>query len=148
MRGVSRAVPDGSGVIAVAYADASRVSAASPQDVLAAAANAGAAGILLDTADKSGVGLCGLMSREALREWIAGAREAGLMVALAGKLSADDIQWLAPMDIDIIGVRGAACEAGRTSQISAPRVSRLRARCAAPARRERPWRSLAPAAQT
>jgi uncharacterized protein (UPF0264 family) len=119
------------GVIAVAYADADRVSAAAPQDVLAAAVGAGAAGVLLDTADKNGPGLCSLWSRDALARWVTAVRRAGLLVAVAGRLSADDLAWLAPMDIDIAGVRGAACEAGRSSAISAPRVRTLRARCRA-----------------
>ncbi len=122
--------PEARGVIAVAYADADRVSGAAPQDVLAAAANVGAAGILLDTADKNGPGLCGLMSRDALTRWISASRGAGLMVAIAGKLSMEDVDWIAAMDVDIVGVRGAACEAGRTSEISELRVRMLRARLA------------------
>ena len=131
MRGVAQAAPVESGVIAVAYADAATVSSAAPDDVLAAAIVTGVAGILLDTADKHGPGLRSLMSRDALVRWIAASRDAGLMVAIAGKLSPDDLDWLAPLDIDIVGVRGSACEAGRTSRISATRVSMLRARCAA-----------------
>ena len=119
------------GVIAVAYADADRVSAAAPGDVLAAAADTGAAGVLLDTADKVGPGLCSLWSRDALERWTASARRAGLLVAMAGRLSADDIAWLVPLGVDIVGVRGAACEAGRSSAISARRVRTLRARCRA-----------------
>ncbi len=136
--GVSRATPAAGGVIAVAYADAHRVSAPSPQDVLAAAVKARVAGILLDTADKDGPGLRALTSDDGLGGWIAQARAAGLVVAVAGKLSADDLDWIAPMDIDIVGVRGAACEAGRSSQISVPCVSMLRARCAAASPHARP----------
>jgi uncharacterized protein (UPF0264 family) len=138
--GVSRAVPVESGVVAVAYADADRVSAASPQEVLAAAVNARVVGILLDTADKNGPGLRALMSDDALQAWVASCRDAGLLVALAGKLSAEDLDWLAPMGIDIVGVRGAACEAGRASQVSAALVRALRARCAADCLHARPLR--------
>lgn len=141
MRGVAAAAPEASGVVAVAYADAERVSAAAPHDVLAAAARVGVAGILLDTADKHGPGLRALMSPDALNRWIAASRDAGLIVAIAGKLSAEDIGWLALMDVDIAGVRGAACEGGRTGAISTPRVSMLRARCGAVSPPRAPLRS-------
>src|SRR5687768_11285504 len=47
-------------VIAVAYADNERAGAAGPDDILDAAMRAGAAGLLIDTADKGGPGLLGL----------------------------------------------------------------------------------------
>jgi (5-formylfuran-3-yl)methyl phosphate synthase len=125
-RGVAQTTATG-GVIAVAYADAERVASAAPRDVLDAAVATGAAGILLDTADKNGPGLRALMPGDVLRRWISLCRDAGLMVAVAGKLSADDIDWLATTDIDIVGVRGAACEGGRLGVISASRVRMLRA---------------------
>ena len=54
------------GVIATAYADADRVASLNPFVVIDAAASAGATGVLLDTADKQGPGLPGLMSPEQL----------------------------------------------------------------------------------
>ena len=114
-------------VVAVAYADYRRVGSLSPEQVRRAAARAGVAGVLLDTADKSGPGLLGLVPLPALVDWIAAAREKGLIVALAGKLTADDVAALATTGADIIGVRGAACDEGRTGRLSADRVRRLRA---------------------
>jgi (5-formylfuran-3-yl)methyl phosphate synthase len=123
------------GVIATAYADADRVPSLNPFAMIDAAALAGATGILLDTADKQGPGLPGLMSSETLSSWVSAARDARLLVALAGKLTADDFRFANDAGADIIGVRGAACDSGRTGQIVAARVRALRS---AVARRSTP----------
>lgn len=117
-------------VVAVAYADANRVAAASPAAVLAAAARAGVAGVLLDTADKSGPSVRQLMSPPALTEWVRTAREAKLRVAMAGKLTAGDLPFARDLGVDIAGVRGAACIGGRTGRVSSRLVRALRAGCA------------------
>jgi (5-formylfuran-3-yl)methyl phosphate synthase len=123
------------GVIATAYADADRVASLNPFAVIDAAASAGATGVLLDTADKQGPGLPGLLSPEQLYSWVRAARDARLLVALAGKLTADDFHFVNDAGADIIGVRGAACDGGRTGQITAARVRVLRS---AAARRSTP----------
>jgi uncharacterized protein (UPF0264 family) len=123
------------GVVATAYADADRVESLNPFAMIDAAALAGATGLLLDTADKQGPGLRGLMSSERLHSWISAARDARLLVALAGKLTADDVGFVNDAGADIIGVRGAACDGGRTGQIVAARVRAIRS---AVARRSTP----------
>ncbi len=114
------------GVIATAYADADRVASLNSFAVIDAAAAAGAAGVLLDTADKAGPGLPGLMSAATLLSWVTAARDARLLVALAGKLTADDVSAVNDTGADIVGVRGAACDGGRTGRIVAARVRALR----------------------
>jgi uncharacterized protein (UPF0264 family) len=114
------------GVVAVAYADADR--AASLDDLLDWGER-GAEGVLLDTADKSGPGLRGLVTPHALAAWVAKAHEAGLVVALAGQLTADDLAFVRDAGADIAGVRGAACHGGRTGRVGADRVRLLRALC-------------------
>jgi uncharacterized protein (UPF0264 family) len=113
-------------VIATAYADAYRVNSLDPRAIVDAAAEAGATGVLLDTADKQGPGLPGLMSVATLSSWVRAARDAGLLVALAGKLSVADFRYANETDADIVGVRGAACEGGRTGRIVVARVRALR----------------------
>jgi uncharacterized protein (UPF0264 family) len=114
------------GVVAVAYADAAR--AASLPELLEWAA-LGAAGVLLDTADKSGPGLRALVAPRTLAAWVTSAHEAGLLVALAGQLTADDLAFVREAGADIAGVRGAACHGGRTGRVEADRVRRLRTLC-------------------
>ena len=117
------------GVVAVAYADEERVGSLAAGALVGIAARAGAAGVLLDTADKSGPGLPGLITPSALAQWVAGAHEAGLLVALAGKLTAEDFAFVRCTGADIAGVRGAACDSGRAGHVSSEKVALLRAWC-------------------
>jgi uncharacterized protein (UPF0264 family) len=134
---------DHAGVIATAYADADRVASLDPFQVVDAAAAAGVTGILLDTADKQGPGLRQLMSSARLRSWVAAARDARLLVAVAGKLTAGDLGFVDDAGADIVGVRGAACDDGRTGRIVPARVHELRS---VVARRSTPAPAPGPAA--
>jgi uncharacterized protein (UPF0264 family) len=107
-----------------------------------AAAAAGFAGIMIDTAGKSG-GLLTLTSLGALGEFIALARRHGLMAGLAGSLRVADIDRLAPLGPDLLGFRGGLCEGfDRRRPLLAPAVVAAAARLAAlagdPARRPAP----------
>lgn len=95
------------------------------RDVIDAAAEGGAKGVLLDTSDKNGPGLLRLLSEDAIARWVEAAHQAGLMVALAGRLTADDLPTAAALGADIAGVRGAACDGGRRGRVSAERVAAL-----------------------
>jgi uncharacterized protein (UPF0264 family) len=125
VRGAAAAGPGRCGVVAVGYADASRVASPPPLAVLDAAAAAGAAGVLLDTADKAGPGLLEWMPLDALRAWIDRAHRAGLRVALAGRVAPSDLPMLQDIGADIVGVRGAACDGGRNGRVTADRVRAL-----------------------
>jgi uncharacterized protein (UPF0264 family) len=122
---IAAAARGSSDVVAVGYADLVP-GVLSPQFVELAAA-AGARGVLLDTADKAGPGLRSLVNPRDLTIWVSRARSAGLLAALAGKLSPGDLPFVRDTGADIAGVRGAACEGGRHGVISAARVHRLRA---------------------
>jgi len=119
----------GCGVVAVAFADVDRALGLAPFALVAEAARAGANGLLLDTADKSGPGLRALMDSASLTAFVSSVREAGLLVALAGQLGAADLPFVRDAGADIAGVRGAACEGGRTGHVSADRVRLLRQSC-------------------
>jgi uncharacterized protein (UPF0264 family) len=124
------------GLVATAYADADRVGSLDPFEMIDAAAAAGTTGVLIDTADKEGPGLRGLMSPTTLARWVGAARDARLLVALAGKLTLHEVDYVSETGADIAGVRGAACDRGRTGQIVATNVRALRsalARRSAPA---------------
>jgi uncharacterized protein (UPF0264 family) len=125
-------------VIVTAYADHPRAGSLDPAALLAVAADEGARGILIDTADKTGPGLIELVSRMTLASWTNAARARGLLVALAGRLSADDLAVTRRAGADVAGVRGAACEGGRGGQVERRLVERLRACCEAPIEEIRP----------
>lgn len=115
----------GPGIIAVAYADADRIGAASPEAILAVATSSAAHGILLDTARKDAPGLFELWDRAAILDWIDCAHAAQLLVAIAGRLDADGVARAAALGADIVGVRGAACDGGRRGRVAAARVRAL-----------------------
>jgi uncharacterized protein (UPF0264 family) len=131
-RGAHAGSGDGCGVVAVAYADADRVASPRADDLLDAAAAAGTAAVLLDTAHKHGPGLRGLLSQDALSAWVLRAHQAALLVAVAGRLQIDDLDFVRDAGADVAGVRGAACEGGRTGRITSERVRALRRACHQP----------------
>jgi uncharacterized protein (UPF0264 family) len=124
VRGV-RSVSANGGVVAVAYADASRVDGAAPELVIEAAERARAVGVLLDTARKGGGALFDIMDQVRVRRWVRLAHEAALTAALAGSLTAADLASARALGADIAGVRGAACEGGRTGRVTRERVAAL-----------------------
>jgi uncharacterized protein (UPF0264 family) len=115
-------------VVAVAYADASRAGTAAPEALSRLASQVGAAGILLDTHTKDGIGLLSWMKPEALKRWVAGARTAGLLSGLAGGLGLHDLERISAASPDVLGVRGAACSDGREGRVNLMRVRVLRRR--------------------
>ena len=130
--GVSSA--PGAEVVAAAYADARRVAHAplAPELLPRVADAAGAAVCLLDTAVKDGRGLLDWLSPDALASLVAEAHAAGLQVALAGALRAEDLPVVRATGADIAAVRSAACGDGRRSgRLDAVRVRALRTACEA-----------------
>ena len=113
------------GVIAVAYADADRAASIPKAQLVGGARRAGARGLLLDTADKHGPGLRGLVTPTALTAWVTEVHDAGLLVALAGQLTAADLSFVRDAGADIVGVRGAACEGGRNGRVAERLVRQL-----------------------
>jgi (5-formylfuran-3-yl)methyl phosphate synthase len=127
----------GTVIVGAAYADARRVAHAplAPELLPRVARAAGVGVCLLDTAVKDGRGLLDWLSPDELTSLVADAHEAGLQVALAGALRAEDLAVARATGADIAGVRSAACGDGRRSgSVEAARVRALRAACATPAR--------------
>jgi len=128
LRAVREAVP-GTEVVAAAYADAARVPDAPIAPVLLprVARSAGVKACLLDTAVKDGRGLLEWLSPATLTALVAEAHAAGLEVALAGALRAQDLSVIRATGADIAGVRSAAChDDRRTGSLDAERVRALR----------------------
>ena len=132
LRAVREALDGGVTVIASAYADGERVSGGPlpARAVVAAARQAGVGGCLLDTAVKDGRGLLEWLAPEVLEALVAEGHAAGLEMALAGALRAEDLAAVRATGADIVGVRSAACRDGRrTAPLDAEEIGRLRAEC-------------------
>jgi uncharacterized protein (UPF0264 family) len=133
LRAAREAVDGDAAVVAVAYADAARVPSRPlpPSELVTAAREAGASGCLLDTAVKDGRGLLSWLHPGALAGLVAEAHGAGLEIALAGELRAEDLPTVRATGADIAGVRSAACGDGRrTGALEPARIARLREVCA------------------
>jgi len=132
LRAIKDAVPEAI-VVAAAYADARRVAHAplAPELLPRVASAAGVGVCLLDTAVKDGRGLLEWLDPGALASLVGEAHDAGLDVALAGALRAEDLPIVRATGADIAGVRSAACSDGaRTGPLDAARVRVLKARLA------------------
>ena len=157
LRAAREAVDGDAAVVAVAYADAARVPSRPlpPRSWSRRRGRRASSGCLLDTAVKDGRGLLSWLAADALAALVAEAHDAGLEMALAGELRAEDLPAVRATGADIAGVRSAACRDGRrTAALDPARIARLRALCArrgaaradltaatAGARHERPGRA-------
>ena len=103
-----RAVQRGAGLILVFFADAMP-----PFDPIAAALEAGARGVMLDTAGKQSGALLDHMTLAGIGRFADAARRDHLMVGVAGSLRPAHVAPLLALAPDVIGFRGALCEDGR-----------------------------------
>ena len=69
-------------------------------------------GFLIDTLIKDGRNLFDFIPEPELREMILHGKELGLSTSLSGHLKLDDLDELARINPDIVGVRGAVCASG------------------------------------
>ena len=69
-------------------------------------------GFLIDTLTKDGRNLFDFIPETRLREMVLEAKQAGLSTALSGHLKLDNLDELARVNPDIVGVRGAVCSSG------------------------------------
>jgi uncharacterized protein (UPF0264 family) len=78
-------------------------------DAIAAAANIGAYGIMLDTADKASGSLLDHLEIETVARFVVAAKAHGLSVGLAGSLKPEHVPELLALEPDLLGFRGALC---------------------------------------
>jgi uncharacterized protein (UPF0264 family) len=116
-------------VVASGYADAHRIGCVNPLALPDIARRSGSDGAMLDTAVKDGTRLFDHTPPEVCARFVELAHEAGLLAALAGSVKAPDLDELARMGTDIVGVRGAVCEGGdrNAGRIRPPLVAAFRA---------------------
>jgi (5-formylfuran-3-yl)methyl phosphate synthase len=91
-------------------------------------AASGFAGVMLDTARKTGARLLDHRGVTALARFVDSAHAHGLMAGLAGSLETPDIPRLLPLKPDVLGFRRALCAGhDRKAQIDAAAVAAVRA---------------------
>ena len=83
-----------------------------PQRMVELASDGQCDGFLIDTLTKDGRNLFDFLSEAELREMVFEGKELGMSTALSGHLKIDDLDELARINPDIVGVRGAACAKG------------------------------------
>jgi uncharacterized protein (UPF0264 family)/TusA-related sulfurtransferase len=69
-------------------------------------------GFLIDTLTKDGRNLFDFMPEPVLRDMVMEAKQVGLSTALSGHLKLENLDELARINPDIVGVRGAVCSSG------------------------------------
>ncbi|MCH8206655.1 MAG: (5-formylfuran-3-yl)methyl phosphate synthase [Chloroflexi bacterium] len=69
-------------------------------------------GFLIDTLTKDGRNLFDFLAEEELRDMVLEGKELGMSTALSGHLRIQDLDELARINPDIVGVRGAVCQKG------------------------------------
>jgi dihydroneopterin aldolase len=110
-------------LVAVLFADL-----APRLEILPVLADAGFAGVMLDTARKGGATLLDHAELPLLADFVQRARGLNLLCGLAGSLRASQVRDLAPLGPDYLGFRGALCAQGRSSALCPEALRRVR-RC-------------------
>ncbi|MGD0533470.1 MAG: (5-formylfuran-3-yl)methyl phosphate synthase, partial [Methyloceanibacter sp.] len=95
-------------------------------DAVAAAADMGAAGVMLDTAGKSSGALLDHLDLPALARFVTRAKACGLTVGLAGSLTGAQMPELLALAPDVLGFRGALCRASRSSSLDPAACAAIR----------------------
>lgn len=125
--GAAREAAPHVGVIAAAYAEARSLGTIEPRILPRVARSAGARGCLIDTALKDGRTLFDHLDAESITRFIADCRGRGLLCGLAGSLGLAQAPLLIRLGPDVVGVRGAICEGGRSGRLDASRLRSFRA---------------------
>ncbi|MGH6925038.1 MAG: (5-formylfuran-3-yl)methyl phosphate synthase [Propylenella sp.] len=121
-------------LVAVLFADKER----DALSLIPALADAGFAGVMLDTADKGSGRLLVHAEIPSLAAFVKAAHERGLLVGLAGGLEEPDVPRLLALQPDFLGFRGALCAAGRREAGIDPHAVTAIRRLIAPERTEAP----------
>jgi len=119
-------LPYGCQPVAVAYAEGPSVAAPAVEAVVRLAAQERAGAMLIDTAIKCGQTLLDHLSLCVLESLMRQLRQADVPIALAGSLTAAELPVIRDLNPTWIGVRGAACRAGRETELDAQRIGHLR----------------------
>ncbi|MEG6509346.1 (5-formylfuran-3-yl)methyl phosphate synthase [Methyloligella sp. 2.7D] len=113
----------GAGLVAVLFADDL------PKfEYLPILKNIGVAGVMLDTRRKGHGSLLDHLHLASLRRFVETVQQEGVMAGLAGSLKPHHLQYLLPLQPDLLGFRGALCDGEtRNNAMDAARCAKIRA---------------------
>ena len=127
---VAGQLPECVQAIPVAYADRQAASSPGVDTVLEAAARHGWETVLVDTFDKLQSGsLLDLVAVETIEQWVARARDLGVRIVLAGRLSLQDVPVVAACEPMAVAVRSAVCVGGRNGRVDIELVRMVASQC-------------------
>lgn len=106
---VKAAEPSESKVVLAGYGDFRRIGSINPAELPEIARTSGAHGVMIDTYTKNGISLFDHMSLEELETFVEEGKAQGLLVAIAGSITAGQIPKLKTLKPHIVGIRGAVC---------------------------------------
>jgi hypothetical protein len=118
-------LPGRPGLVVVAFADLQDVDAPSMREAAGLAVRSRVRGLLVDTAHKGSGSLFDIAPLAELRDLRALLATGRLGFAVAGSLTEQHLPLAIRTGADIVGVRGAVCDGGRTARVSAAAVVRL-----------------------
>ena len=113
-------------VVLVGYADYSKLNYIDPKSVIHVARETNAHGVMIDTRVKNGVSSLRHLPLEYLESFVNNAHRSGLMAAIAGGITLNDVETAIRLGFDVLGVRSAVCTKDRSSNISYEKVVLLR----------------------
>lgn len=122
---IAAALPGATRMAATVYADWRAARAPSPERVLDECGRAGCCAVLVDTFDKAAGDLLALWTMDAVEQFVRGAKDRGMLVALAGSLAEGSVREVVRAAPDLVAVRGAACRGGRAGELDSERVRAL-----------------------
>jgi uncharacterized protein (UPF0264 family) len=124
---ISRQLPSGPELVAVAYADFQAAKSLPPQTVLETAIDHGLRRILIDTFRKDGRSSIHHLGIDAIKQFASTAAQSRMWWSLAGSISLQQIDLIAANQLhpDCIGIRTAACIGARTSEVSIEKCQQL-----------------------
>ncbi len=97
-------------VVIAGYADYKRIGSIPSASIPSIAKESGADIAMLDTAVKDGRNLFNFLNIEGVENFVHASHNSGIRVALGGSLNSEHVLPLSKAGVDIIGIRGAACQ--------------------------------------
>lgn len=113
-------------VVIAAYSDFERIGSISPLLLSEICTGYDVDVVMVDTGIKDGRSTLEFMPIDTIKTFINKSHSNGFEVAIAGSLSAEDIERLTSLDPDIIGVRGIVCGGDRNADIDKNLVKALK----------------------